>query len=997
MTQSPKNIFLSHFPVFRTISQPKHSGYLQVSYSEKLYICKVSKVIFNSYPEPESTSMKKYIFCFISILYTYATLWAAADTPDIVPFRYDPEFNSGNITSVTQDTTGQLWITTQEHLYRFDGYRVDKIELQPHRSITVQSELQNVFGDSKNCIWIGSGSCIYCYDQNHKTTRHYFPVPEDILNMSNVVYQIAEAPDGTIYFGTRNGIFNFDETGKTLKRFEGFPWHKVCSSYKKEERLVISLHITPDGILWGGTIGDGIWRINLKDGKKIHFKHQQDDPASLGGNIINTIYEDSFGAIWIGTENGVSVFRKETSTFTNIIPGNISTAIYAISETGNGDLLLGSGNGMYVHNRRTQANRKIDIPAYPNLLSYSNHISILKRDRSGGVWIGTPKGLACGHTAHNFTLFKHSDTDPNSIASNTVSFLKTVPQTSSLWITYNNGDADYYNPAKKTFKHYSPAKAGKQYATLLSTYFTPKGEFLIGTTGGLLRFNPKRDKFEPLEFPFSGQSFSNTYAILQDHREQYWLGVLDSGIFRVNPQHESCERIPISYEKVQKNIYTNIKILYEDRQRYIWIVFYRAGILRYNPETGEERLFTRENTNGLLPNNAIWDVKEDVQGRLILATAGGLAIWNPQTEKFIECSATQSVSGEYIIGMEENPTDTTWWLSTTKGIIRLNPSTGNTIHYTEADGLQGYSFKNQAIARIDSLFFFGGNYGLNSINANKSIENTHIPTPQLTRIIINGIETDPDLLPVKNGLPYLKLKREDIAEIFFSSFSYRKEWRNYYKTGFRHGNHHVWQHPRQKNSVTFTAGQSGITAFSLTASNSDGIWSSPRALLLIDVDTPYLALLSIAALLLAISGIVFYYRKAIRKKIERRPHHSVLKPQVSNQTIQLQEKFKALMDEKRLYLNKRFSKTELAARLKLNEQQLTLFLKNGYGKSFPEIINHYRVEAVKQKMEEPQYKDYTLFALGEECGFNSRSSFYRVFKEYTGQTPAEYLENPGAH
>lgn len=119
------------------------------------------------------------------------------------------------------------------------------------------------------------------------------------------------------------------------------------------------------------------------------------------------------------------------------------------------------------------------------------------------------------------------------------------------------------------------------------------------------------------------------------------------------------------------------------------------------------------------------------------------------------------------------------------------------------------------------------------------------------------------------------------------------------------------------------------------------------------------------------------------------------KPQTDEQTRLLLEKFKILMEKEQLWKNKRFSKTELGNRLKLNEQQLTIFLKNNFNKSFPELINHYRVEAVKQQIENPKNKDYTLFAMGEECGFNSRSSFYRVFKEYTGITPAEYQEQIG--
>lgn len=943
--------------------------------------------------------MKTYLLSLILLLSGWTVKGVVDEQPVIIPFRYSNELNSGNITSVSQDTNGQIWLTTTEHLYNFDGYTVNKIDLPSHPALTVQTEIMCVFGDSRNRIWIGSGGCIYCYDQNHKTTAHYFAEPDDILNMGNIVYQVAEAPDKTIYFATRNGIFYFDETAKTLKRFSIFPWHKVCSGYKKEERIVSALHITPAGILWGGTEGDGIWRISLKDGKSMHFYPTPGDQNSIKGKMIHAIYEDEFGVLWIGTEQGISIFRKETSGFTNIGPEEIPADVTSICETGNGDLLFGSNNGLFIYDRKNQTGQKINILSNPALLSYSSTISVLKRDRSGSIWIGTKKGLACGYTAHEFTLHKHNPDTREGIASNSVSFLTPCPETSGLWITHVNGDIDYHNPAQNSFRHYTLKQAGNQYTVPITTYRTADREFLIGTTGGILHFNHSKAHFEPLTFPFCKQSFQNTYAILKDRSGSYWFGVLDEGVFRVNPATKTCERIPVSYEKIHKNIYTNIKIIYEDREGYIWIVFWRAGVLRYHPQTGEEKLFTQENTGTLLPNNTIWDIREDLYGRLVFATAGGLGIWDFDQGKFTGSVTGKSVKGEYIVGMEENKADSSWWLATTNGIIHLSSLTGNSVRYTEADGLQGNIFKSHATAQVDSFFFFGGNYGLNRINVNQPVKNTYIPSPRLLRIIVNGTETTPNLLPLKNGMPCLKLNKGDKAEIYFSSFSYNKEWRNYYKTGLQTGDSITWSSPQQKNSITFTPAQTGKTYLQLTASNSDGLWSTPRRILRIEVRSPYRipVISGITTLILVAIGISCrkpFLRRLRRRKAANRKNKT-LKAQPDASTLQLQEKFRQLMDKEQLYLNKRFSKIEMAGRLKLNEQQLTLFLKNYYGKGFPELINHYRVEAVKHKMEEPRYKDYTLFALGEECGFNSRSSFYRVFKEYTGLTPAEYQDKLG--
>jgi AraC-like DNA-binding protein len=45
---------------------------------------------------------------------------------------------------------------------------------------------------------------------------------------------------------------------------------------------------------------------------------------------------------------------------------------------------------------------------------------------------------------------------------------------------------------------------------------------------------------------------------------------------------------------------------------------------------------------------------------------------------------------------------------------------------------------------------------------------------------------------------------------------------------------------------------------------------------------------------------------------------------------------------------------------------------------------------VKNKIEDPKYDHLTLLAIAFECGFNSKSSFNNIFKQYTGYTPSEY-------
>jgi AraC-like DNA-binding protein len=70
---------------------------------------------------------------------------------------------------------------------------------------------------------------------------------------------------------------------------------------------------------------------------------------------------------------------------------------------------------------------------------------------------------------------------------------------------------------------------------------------------------------------------------------------------------------------------------------------------------------------------------------------------------------------------------------------------------------------------------------------------------------------------------------------------------------------------------------------------------------------------------------------------------------------------------------------------------LSFAINNGFGKNFNDFINELRIEEVKSRME--RSGDAGLLAIAFESGFNSKATFNRAFKKFTGLTPREYQEN----
>lgn len=90
------------------------------------------------------------------------------------------------------------------------------------------------------------------------------------------------------------------------------------------------------------------------------------------------------------------------------------------------------------------------------------------------------------------------------------------------------------------------------------------------------------------------------------------------------------------------------------------------------------------------------------------------------------------------------------------------------------------------------------------------------------------------------------------------------------------------------------------------------------------------------------------------------------------------------------FLNPDYSLQMMADDLNISREKLSYVINSGQQKNFYKLINEFRVEEVKEKLLNPEFKHYTVLGIGLECGFNSKSSFNRIFKEETGFTPSEY-------
>ena len=145
--------------------------------------------------------------------------------------------------------------------------------------------------------------------------------------------------------------------------------------------------------------------------------------------------------------------------------------------------------------------------------------------------------------------------------------------------------------------------------------------------------------------------------------------------------------------------------------------------------------------------------------------------------------------------------------------------------------------------------------------------------------------------------------------------------------------------------------------------------------------------LSFSFILYLIVLLLFFNKKKDFILFRKQPKYGAKKISPSEASILL-EKLEHLMQEQELYKNPNLKLPDVAKKLNILSHRLSQLINDNLEKSFTLFINEYRVKAAQKMLRTND--QFSLDAIGYECGFNSKSTFYSAFKKMTGTTPAKY-------
>ena len=269
---------------------------------------------------------------------------------------------------------------------RFTHYRHDP---QNPGSLS-DDDVWAIYEDRAGELWVGTlGGGLDKFDRHKKSFTHYRHDPTNPNSLSNdnvrAIYEDRFA-SSVLWIGTDGGGLNrFDLKTNRFTRWQNDPQNPSSLS----NNSVRAIHQDQSGVLWLGTVG-GFNKFDLKSKTLTgaafkRYLHDSTNPNSLGGNIVQSIYADSTGVLWLGTYGGgLSRFDPKTEEFTVYTENNSglsNNAVYATLPDEHGNLWLSTNAGVCKFN-----------PQFNTFKVYDVDDGLQSREFNGQAFFKSPSG-----------------------------------------------------------------------------------------------------------------------------------------------------------------------------------------------------------------------------------------------------------------------------------------------------------------------------------------------------------------------------------------------------------------------------------------------------------------------------------------------------------------------------------------------------------------------------------------------------------------------------
>ncbi len=684
---------------------------------------------------------------------------------------------SDNLMDVIQDSNGFIWIGSYEGLIRFDGVEFKTFSKYTHPDFNSTSA-RILYKDHHNNLWIGTnGEGVARYSNDQFTM---YTTKHGLPD--NSIRSIFRDSNDTVWVGTTGGLGRLSENADKFESIAQF-----------DKSLIELIYQDRTGRIWVGPGDGGIYYL-----KDDHFVSPK-ELEKMSGKVLLSMVEDQRKNLWIGTkDNGLFLLKNGKLEAYGEKRGIKAKTINDLWVGRSNSIWVGSDSGIF----RIFANEVVSYNEKSGL--NNNLITALVEDKERNLWVSTARGGLSKLSEGKFLTYS----TPEGLIHKKVNTIL-EDQTGLIWIGTDGGLGLFKN--------------GRFLHSKLTRYFEgvrirhlrqdKDGTIWVSTYSNLGTVSYQKGKFTSYSTK-NGLTSNRCRVSLKDSHGNIWIGT-SKGLNKITSESITT----FTRSKGLDNDY--IMTIFEDSSRRIWIGTDGGGIAYY--ENGTFKSITAKDG---LAANIVFKIFEDSKKHLWISTNGGISRY--QNGKFFNFTVKEGLKSDSVFqGIEDNRGQL--WMTANIGVFKIplqdlhdfaegKQDVLESVLYDTTDGLRASITPTSWGIKLKY-----GRLCLPTMNGiviidPEDIKLNPLPPPiYLDQVLVDDNPIQPAKLKI--------LSPQNKRIVFkFTALSYMipEKVRFQYKLkGFEDD----WSEPSFKREASYTSLPAGNYTFRIRAANNDHVWS----------------------------------------------------------------------------------------------------------------------------------------------------------------------------
>ena len=754
-----------------------------------------------------------------------------------------------SITAIIEDNRGTLWVGTKGGLLEYASNNSGVMQLMPSISLHFgfgKGNINSLTVDDVNNLWISTENGITLLKDGAKHTEELaqklFQKGEKDNNKIPEISKIHFSTfDKRLWVGTSRGLYEFNTKCYRAKRCDG--------------DIIKVLDIPLDGIsdissnikgdLWIGTNSEGVFIKRKFETKFRNIRHSISNMHSLLSNMITATFLDEFGVFWVGSVHGISKVDLASGGFHRISRTTenrkmIDDFVTSITGDAKGRIYLGTkNNGVIVWDRKSDSFKILKNDEKEHSGRDRNQIRTINIDRKGKIWITTPLGL------------------------------------------------ESYNELQGVFVEHKTGRGEPQIIDTVQSIHDRNGNFWFTSRRGLFKLDPETQKiYQILPIKENGifDELESTHLVTEDSAGRI-LFTTDRGVQKIAPSDTTYQINEASYNHIYSHLIGRINAFIEDSNQKFWVTtdlgLFSARRYTKTVEIEFERGVTESRSIEININ-----VNPDKEQRTPTYSSTYNAAFPRIYDEFIPLDTKISA---IVQDRKENI-----WLSTSKGIAKLDPKSNTLQYFPQSIEQQSENFSaNVVFVDKSNTLYFAGPNGITYFDPDELFENS--TQPRIAIRSFNITDKTPGLSKIQNLAPRDALANEDKAihvpfnqssiSIEYTALHFANSKGNKYRYKLEGIDEDWIEVDSRKNNVQYSNLNPGQYKFRVMAASAYGIWSNEATIQFV-VAKPYwqsfeFGIAAICVLMVLTSFV--HNRKVRRHQMER----NQLEAQIQERTLEI--------------------------------------------------------------------------------------------------------------